>query len=56
VVLSDGVERRLHESLGCGSGSGEDGRIAGQADIVWHLSLSHDGPIASAVALCCRNA
>jgi holo-[acyl-carrier protein] synthase len=56
VVLSDGVERRLHESLGCGSGSGDDGRIAGQADIVWHLSLSHDGPIASAVALCCRNA
>lgn len=44
VTLAADVGERLEASLGVGP-------AAGGATPVWHVSLSHDGPVASAVVL-----
>lgn len=43
IVLGGEVERRLRESVGA----------LGGADLRWFVSISHDGPIASAVVVLC---
>ncbi|NEG96313.1 4'-phosphopantetheinyl transferase superfamily protein [Bifidobacterium sp. SMB2] len=45
VTLRAGVERTLHESLA---------DVPSAVCLAWHISLSHDGPVASAVALLIR--
>lgn len=46
VALRDDVDERLRASLNAGAVS-RDGGITPR----WHVSLSHDGPVASAVAV-----
>jgi holo-[acyl-carrier protein] synthase len=49
VVLSSEVDDALHRSLAVAT----EGSSEGHSGLVWHISLSHDGAIASAVALLC---
>ncbi|PLS31961.1 4-phosphopantetheinyl transferase [Bifidobacterium margollesii] len=51
VALRSDVNDRLAESLGSrSSGAPSSGsRLSGEP--IWHISLSHDGPVASAVVL-----
>lgn len=54
VVLADAVARTLEDSLDQATdGSSGRGSAAGRgsARYRWHISLSHDGPVASAVAV-----
>ena len=48
VNLESTVKAKLHESLPL-AGSQVD-----QVELRWHIALSHDGPVASAVVLLCR--
>jgi holo-[acyl-carrier protein] synthase len=50
VVLAEEVGRKLRDSLRSDPGADPD---APACDHAWHLSLSHDGSIASAVAILC---
>lgn len=49
VVLAVAVEQCLRESVGRASRREADTQ---HDEITWHLSLSHDGTVASAVAIC----
>lgn len=46
IMLADDVHERLRASLGLGA----------RDNVSWRISLSHDGPIASAVALLAKDA
>ena len=47
VNLESSVQAKLHESLPL-----TDRQVA-QVELRWHIALSHDGPVASAVVLLC---
>lgn len=47
VLLSDTVAQALRESLSIAA----DDERSRRPDFRWHISLSHDGPVASAVAV-----
>ncbi|WP_024626841.1 holo-ACP synthase [Bifidobacterium sp. A11] len=48
VNLKSSVRAKLHESLPL-----TDSQVD-QVELLWHIALSHDGPVASAVVLLCR--
>ena len=48
VNLESSVEARLYDSLLLTGGQFD------QMQLCWHIALSHDGPVASAVVLLCR--
>ena len=47
VNLESSVEVRLYDSLPL-----TDGQLGG-VQLCWHIALSHDGPVASAIVLLC---
>ena len=48
VNLESSVQVKLNESLP------QSGSQVDQVELRWHIALSHDGPVASAVVLLCR--